>query len=414
MGNRFSVTENEKKKIPQNISGDIAAKTESKTDLTGSFEETGFSMASRFGNSVMQNAMGMNEQGSGGERTSGFGAGGGTELFSLASSRLMPLNVGDAPVQAKKNKDDKAAAPAPAPAPAAAPKKSGKGAAADPAQPVDPRRAELREKSNKIFGTMGSNLLRAYTGMGFNMGSMGGSGLLSEGTFMPMKVLNAEKNANHLSDLRNGFQGDGRDYFKALNAETASWMLEGGANKEGLTSEEAAVVANYTTAGCADFNGIERSPESYSEGEKEKLMERSNLLSSALNKYTLKSPMQLYRFIDIGGLAAMLGPEGSELNGKSVGSDNDEIIGILSQKAAEGTVLKDAGYMSTTVDPNFRWSGGVLLIIHAPEGTRGAPLMDFSAHSNEREFLLDRGQQMNITNVGMQGDAIAVSVSLIV
>ncbi|MBQ4346950.1 MAG: hypothetical protein IJC39_00685, partial [Firmicutes bacterium] len=91
---------------------------------TGTLENSELFMAEKIGNFGMQNVLGIEPQKSG----LGFGRGGdyaqsGSQgrMFSSPSPTLTPLNAGEAPVQAKKNKGGDNAQAARGSAPASAP-----------------------------------------------------------------------------------------------------------------------------------------------------------------------------------------------------------------------------------------------------------------------------------------------------
>jgi len=68
-------------------------------------------------------------------------------------------------------------------------------------------------------------------------------------------------------------------------------------------------------------------------------------------------------------------------------------------KSLKGTTMADQGFMSTSNHINGVFQNQVRLEIECPPGTRGIYIKPYSSHSHELEFLMDRNQQMVITEV---------------
>jgi hypothetical protein len=71
-----------------------------------------------------------------------------------------------------------------------------------------------------------------------------------------------------------------------------------------------------------------------------------------------------------------------------------------------GSVVKDAGYMSTTVDRDTalrNFGGQILMDIRAPAGMQAGYMNDVlsAKHSNESELLFPRGTSVKITNISI-------------
>lgn len=107
-------------------------------------------------------------------------------------------------------------------------------------------------------------------------------------------------------------------------------------------------------------------------------MRLSKVISGALEKSTVSQEIVLFRGTDKRMLGDLKDLPGKELVGK---------------------VIKDNGFLGTSIFPNRSFIDDLLLVIKVPEGTKGAWIAGLSKFPQEGEFLLNKGQQMKIKEV---------------
>lgn len=115
----------------------------------------------------------------------------------------------------------------------------------------------------------------------------------------------------------------------------------------------------------------------------------SDALSSALQKWGQADTMVVYR-----------GTNGGEF----AGVDVSQLV---------GTVLKDQGFISTSLlkDSAFERRYEYEITIH--QGTTGAAIRTISRYSNEQEFLLDHTMSLRITEVVQDGELYRIKAEVI-
>ena len=70
---------------------------------------------------------------------------------------------------------------------------------------------------------------------------------------------------------------------------------------------------------------------------------------------------------------------------------------------AVGDVFQDKGFVSTSVDPDFRWQKGTMVTIRVPPGARGLYI-----GRKEKEFLLNRGTSFRVVQNDTNGIILEV------
>lgn len=74
-----------------------------------------------------------------------------------------------------------------------------------------------------------------------------------------------------------------------------------------------------------------------------------------------------------------------------------------------GTIFRDYGYVSTTVNPEpSKRFGAHQAIVQVPKGTRGFYIAEYSVKYHERELLLDRGQRFKVVQNDKRGVIVEV------
>ena len=147
-----------------------------------------------------------------------------------------------------------------------------------------------------------------------------------------------------------------------------------------LTREETNAVSWYTNFGYFTANKYLRGLAKES-AQTEMVKPQINYLTSALNKSKLTEPITVHRKI-----------RGTEL------------INHFKQLKANGGLFEEKAFMSTTVVPNsFNPSdskGLINMVIDVPAGEgSGAFVKSLSKHSDEQEFLLNRGSLFEIGDI---------------
>ncbi|MBQ4347158.1 MAG: hypothetical protein IJC39_01765, partial [Firmicutes bacterium] len=177
--------------------------------------------------------------------------------------------------------------------------------------------------------------------------------------------------------------------LNAFKRESSDWVI----NR--LTTEEAAVVLDYTSDNYVKYNDAANGKTD--DPDYEKFKQRGDILSGALGKYKPPVPMHLFKLVSEDRLKSMIVDSGVASKLGKFDKDEDEFKSRIRQHLV-GKKLRHGGFMSTSVNDKIEFQGyKIMLSIDVPAGAKGAPLMEFSAHSHEDEFLLDRGQVMEVT-----------------
>lgn len=156
---------------------------------------------------------------------------------------------------------------------------------------------------------------------------------------------------------------------------------------EALTDAERSTVYDYTDATQLSINannalrqGTELTP---------KQREFTDNLSCALGKWTVAEPLTVYR-----------------------GTNGGEIAGIDLSKA-EGVILKNQGFVSTSMLPSTAFERKYSYQIAVPAGTKGALIRSISEYKEEQEFLLDRSMSLRILRVDKTGHKARIYAEVI-
>lgn len=117
-------------------------------------------------------------------------------------------------------------------------------------------------------------------------------------------------------------------------------------------------------------------------------------ISEIISSAPLKEKVILFRGVDRNAL------------GKYANYSPEELV---------GKVFLEKAFMSTSLLPETaaEFSYGVLLVINAPKGTKGAYIDKLSAFKGEYEFLLDKGQNMLIQKAVQGEKELILTVDLI-
>lgn len=153
-----------------------------------------------------------------------------------------------------------------------------------------------------------------------------------------------------------------------------------------LSADQYLSLLEYTQSAYVNINAVLRGKSAEFEGDNEK---HCKSLHEALNKSIIDRNIIVYR----GMSRAALGPYAS-----------------LNPKQLVGKVIKDKGFMSTTLLTNAIPNDDIVLTIKVPNGTSGAPVSIISSHKSETEVLLNKGQQMVITHVSDDGSKIECEI----
>lgn len=182
-------------------------------------------------------------------------------------------------------------------------------------------------------------------------------------------------------------------FMDAMRAEAGEFF------GDKLDVEETATALDYTSSSYGEYNAVGRRPNDYHD---EKVKEKVEILSGALQKYKLQHSIRVYRVIDLNALGYLIGTN-------DIRSMSAEDI----KKQFVGTVIKENGFMSTSVNPDHSWDGEVMMVIDVPAGAKGAPIMGMSSNPSEDEYLFDMGAKMEIKDVKEAGDMLQVNCRML-
>ena len=165
------------------------------------------------------------------------------------------------------------------------------------------------------------------------------------------------------------------NFFSKTDAET--WAKNAfNSWKNALPADEVNAIWKYTGDECYEnINAVLRGLEPAYEGNNARYVE---LLSQAINKTNLPENVVLYR----GTTKAMLGD-----------------LKNLPVEQWVGKNISDKAFMSTSLLSEGAFNKELNLIIKAPKGSKGAFIGEMSQYPSEVEVLLNKGQQMIITDV---------------
>jgi hypothetical protein len=145
----------------------------------------------------------------------------------------------------------------------------------------------------------------------------------------------------------------------------------------------------YTFWGSGGINNYERNREKI--GDKPRRIRRNENLSQEIQKHEIKSDLYAYKGIDTKGFGKMLNiPKSFSVADLLKENDGKDLI---------GKILRDRAFISTSVLQNCAKAHTFTLKIKIPKGTKAIYIEPISAHPDERELLIDRGQRFVITNV---------------
>ena len=157
-------------------------------------------------------------------------------------------------------------------------------------------------------------------------------------------------------------------------ASRAAVVQAGSQWVSGLSSAQREAVSAYTSTDHRNINNSLRGLDSFTPENRQRAVD----LHSALSSAQLPCSCTVYR----GASLEALGPY-QHL------SDNDLV----------GCTISDAGFLSTSLDPDEAFGGPVQLEIAVPAGAHGAYVDSISSVPGEREVLFDAHQRMVITDV---------------
>ncbi len=394
----------EKKKLPSESL--FKKEADSPEKATSSvFSETNLSGA--VGNSDKMSFIGVKSE----QPTSGLSS---SNMFSNKPTAISPLSNTAAPIQASKppsNKPKKGAAPK---APLAEPinKSPSTGQKTQPTAqtqqvPESPEvtyRKQLQTNLGGKFRTLYGDAFRSTLFSGVTKGKVG----MAINNAYPNMLLGNMSVFKRGQSVQDSILAEGNNnpmYEQAMNDEA-------GVFASNLEKDELFALTDYTGSSYEDYNSFTRTGNKQHDPDIE---QKVDLLSSGLNKYKLKSALTLYRNISASGLSKMFAQTDAELSGAILASSNapDSLANIASLlNSKKGSILQDAAFMSCSISPG-NWSGAVRLIINAPAGTKGAPVMGMSANAQEKEYLLDKGQKFKIESAEVLEKEVGVHVTVI-
>lgn len=157
-------------------------------------------------------------------------------------------------------------------------------------------------------------------------------------------------------------------------ASRAAVVQAGSQWVSGLSSAQREAFSAYTGMAYLNINGSLRGYASFSPENRQRAIEMHNALSCT----QIPCSCTVYRGASNASLGAYQGMSDSDLVGRTI---------------------SDAGFMSTSLDPDEAFNGDVQLEISVPAGAHGAYVDSISSVSGEREVLFDAGQNLRITSV---------------
>lgn len=152
--------------------------------------------------------------------------------------------------------------------------------------------------------------------------------------------------------------------------------LSGKEWSESLSIEEYSAIRDYTGSSYRNINAVLRGLESnFDIGNHEK----ASLIHTALNKSSIPHSCTVYRGTSLSSL------------GEYANASDSELIGII---------IRDRGFMSTSLNSEDSFGGEIKYEISVPEGANGAYVGYLSRVEHyESEVLFNRGQMLKITDV---------------
>jgi len=100
-------------------------------------------------------------------------------------------------------------------------------------------------------------------------------------------------------------------------------------------------------------------------------------------------------------------PAGTKLSRKYYGDSSH----VAEMQNAVGKVLKDAGIVSASTNPNV-WSGNVKMELTVGPGVKGIPVKNFSHYYSENEIVFPPNQSILITKVTKESSTIKVEATI--
>ena len=152
---------------------------------------------------------------------------------------------------------------------------------------------------------------------------------------------------------------------------------------EQLTTTQRSALRDYTDTSYSNINSSLRGKSRFSAGN----VEKATAIHQALSKATIPCACTVYR----GASNAALG-----------------YLQNLSDDELVGHVIRDGGFLSTTLQPDSPFMGNVQFEISVPAGAHGAYIGSLSCFPDEDEVLFDAQQHLTITGVrrGKYGERI--------
>lgn len=153
------------------------------------------------------------------------------------------------------------------------------------------------------------------------------------------------------------------------------------------SSDQQSAIYSYSSSGYVDINGVLR-------GTFSTYNSASNLNSYAKQAVALQSAMRPIPQ----SIVVYRGTYSNQFPGLKEYDGYDEV------KKFEGTVIRDRGFLSTSVQESTAFGGKtVKLIIEVPEGTPAMYIKQWSSHQNENEMLLAAGLKYHVVSVTKDG-----------
>lgn len=248
--------------------------------------------------------------------------------------------------------------------------------AIDPVEGVSDKLNELADKYQAIVDNDRFSKLSGSGGGLSGLSSSSGSG--SGGS--PGSSIGSGGATSSMSTGSGGLSGDSVSDVKSAGSD---WC-------NALSDTEKEAVHAYTDTAYSNINQkLRGKTDSWDSGN----LDRAKAIHSALGRSSIPCDCTVYR----GGSSDILGS-----------------FKNLSDEELKGKILKDNGFMSTSLDRGSAFGGNILLEIDVPKGSKGAYVGDVSHYNHiESEVLFDCNSMMVINDVQSIGGQRIIKASMI-
>lgn len=160
-----------------------------------------------------------------------------------------------------------------------------------------------------------------------------------------------------------------------------------------LVDKEKDAIKQYTGYSYSGVNSYLRGDERF---ETEDIKEIIKNVDSAMKKAIMNEDVLVFRGDDMKGLQGLINVEGRRGSWYEKGKNLDSLL---------GETVVNKSYMSTSMNevlPQYRQ--GVVYHINVPKGANAADISNLSKQESEREVLINRNQEFEITNIKYKVD----------